>query len=989
MQSRIGKYRLLDQVAIGGQGTVYRAWDTDLGQVIALKVLHPHLATDLTIVERFRREAQLAASITHRNVTRIFEVGQDGDRHFIAMEYLPVSVHGILEAEGKLSIERSVEICIQASAALGAANEHGIIHRDIKPQNLLLTTDGTIKVSDFGIARASHLTTMTQTGALMGTPRYMSPEQARGQRVDTRSDIYSLGIVLYELLTGSVPFDADTPLELMRQHVSERPDSVRLARSEVPEPLERTVNICLEKDPALRFQSHGELAAALRQATPERPFQAPDSSAMRCETSEESFREWPESTIGGTVAEASTESGGAASLTTSDRRGGNRRRKVWAIAGLTIATMLVLMFTGLILRDQLSFPLASGDGGSAAPPVLASPPSATPSIAPVSVPAPASMPADMKRTPTPTPVIALISNGRIEPPPTTTPSPVSVPVALDRTPTPRPAIIEPTATLAPDLVIDHVSLEPSRPAVGDSVNFEVIVKNQGTGVSGPSDVTISLPGTDRDGPLGIDIPELEPGMSVGETFEWELHGGEPRAVVVVDPRNIVAELDETNNKRTFRYGEMDADLIVESMSWSPTNPSKGATVRFTVKVMNQGFGDAQPSDIEYFVDGSSKRHARDRVSSLPSGQSTSEEFNWVAEAGTHSFRAVADAYGVVTETDESNNELQTHYDATALPDLIVDSITWTPPNPSIGDKVTFTVTIKNQGHGNSRSSTVNYYVDGSTRRLTGDRVDALAPGQSATAGFTWQAETGSHRFRAVADAYGVVTETDESNNELETDYEATALPDLIVESITWTPPSPSIGDKVTFTVTIKNQGHGNSRSSTVNYYVDGSTRRLTGDRVDALAPGQSATAGFTWQAETGSHRFRAVADAYGVVTETDESNNELETDYEATALPDLIVESITWTPPSPSIGDKVTFTVTINNQGHGNSRSSTVNYYVDGSTRRLTRDRVDALAPGQSATAGFTWQAETGSHRFRAVADAYGVVTETDESNNEFTVTLR
>jgi ABC-type proline/glycine betaine transport system substrate-binding protein len=247
---------------------VYRAWDTGSGRVVALKVLHPHLASDLGVLERFRREAQLAAAVVHRNITTIYEVGQHGNRHFIAMEYLPDSIHNLIVSAGRLPIDRAVDICRQAAVGLEAASRRGIIHRDIKPQNLLLAPDGTVKVTDFGIARATALSTMTRTGALTGTPHYMSPEQAQGHRVDIRSDIYSLGIVLYQMLTGQLPFEANTPYEVIRQQVEQRPGPVRRLRSNIPGAVERIVNRCLEKNPERRYQSPGDLARALGEAVP-------------------------------------------------------------------------------------------------------------------------------------------------------------------------------------------------------------------------------------------------------------------------------------------------------------------------------------------------------------------------------------------------------------------------------------------------------------------------------------------------------------------------------------------------------------------------------------------------------------------------------------------------------------------------------------------------------------------------------------------------
>ena len=161
-----------------------------------------------------------------------------------------------------------MDIARQVALALEAARQHGIVHRDIKPQNILLAPDGTVKVTDFGIARAMDLSTMTRTGAVMGTPHYMSPEQAKGLRVDIRSDLYALGVVLYQMLTGRVLFDADTPWEIIRQHVEARPPRVRQARPEIPQAVESVVRRCLEKEPSQRYQSPQEIVLALERAMP-------------------------------------------------------------------------------------------------------------------------------------------------------------------------------------------------------------------------------------------------------------------------------------------------------------------------------------------------------------------------------------------------------------------------------------------------------------------------------------------------------------------------------------------------------------------------------------------------------------------------------------------------------------------------------------------------------------------------------------------------
>ena len=268
MDQQLGRYRILEEIAAGAQGTVYRGYDPEGGQIIALKVLHPTLSGDRTYIERFRREASLAASIDHPNVVKIFEVGQDGDRFFMALEFLPESLARVIQGVGQLRIEGAAQYGVQIADGLAAAHALGIVHRDVKPQNVLIGPDGTAKVADFGIARAESLATMTATGVVMGTPHYMSPEQSRGERADARSDVYSLGCMVYQMLAGEVPFKGDTPLAVIRQQIDEQPRRLRELRRDLPRRLEAVVERSMAKDPGRRFQSTAEMGQALRDAVP-------------------------------------------------------------------------------------------------------------------------------------------------------------------------------------------------------------------------------------------------------------------------------------------------------------------------------------------------------------------------------------------------------------------------------------------------------------------------------------------------------------------------------------------------------------------------------------------------------------------------------------------------------------------------------------------------------------------------------------------------
>ena len=275
MQQRIGKYEIVERIAAGGMATVYRARDTQLGRIVAIKVMHAHLADDADFVERFMREARTAASLSHPNVAMIFEVGQEGATHFIAMEFVPSSLDALLRERGKLPWAEAQPLVLQVADALRAAFRRGIVHRDLKPANILLSEDGLPKVADFGIARAAEFGTMTATGLVMGTPQYMSPEQAQGERVDIRSDLYALGVILFQMLTGHTPLEDNTPQEVMRHHLREQDTPMEaLAEAGVPAEASEIVAALLARRVLDRVADPQTLIDLLDAAAP-RPFSAP------------------------------------------------------------------------------------------------------------------------------------------------------------------------------------------------------------------------------------------------------------------------------------------------------------------------------------------------------------------------------------------------------------------------------------------------------------------------------------------------------------------------------------------------------------------------------------------------------------------------------------------------------------------------------------------------------------------------------------------
>lgn len=262
-----GRYEISRAIASGGMAEVFLGKDRLLDRQVAIKILHPEYARDSAFIQRFRREAQAAASLNDPRVVSVFDWGSDDGVYYLVMEYVPGrSLREILDSEGMLLPERAAEICIEVCTALQLAHRQGIVHRDIKPANILLSSGGQTKVMDFGIARAARDAgqTVTQTGTVIGTAAYLSPEQAQGLPVDSRSDVYSTAIVLYEMLTGDVPFKADSPVGVAYKHVREDPEPPSRVNRDVPSELDAIVMKGLAKNPENRYSSADDMSRDLR-----------------------------------------------------------------------------------------------------------------------------------------------------------------------------------------------------------------------------------------------------------------------------------------------------------------------------------------------------------------------------------------------------------------------------------------------------------------------------------------------------------------------------------------------------------------------------------------------------------------------------------------------------------------------------------------------------------------------------------------------------
>ena len=348
-----GRYLISRKLGSGGMANVYLAMDQELGRRVAIKILDDRHASDEQFVERFRREAQNAAGLSHPNIVSIYDRGDSEGTYYIAMEYIEGrTLKELLVARGPSPLGIAIDYTRQILSALRFAHRNGIVHRDIKPHNVIVDGEGRVKVMDFGIARAGAASQMTEAGSIIGTAQYLSPEQARGAPVDQTSDLYSTGIVLYELLTGSVPFTGETPVEIAMKHLSQAPVPPSTHRPEVPRDLDYVVLRALAKDPADRYHSAEEMDSDLERIA--------RGIGVSAETAEAATSVLSRTEVG----EAATTIGPAATASTTYTPGRYyeydeppRRRSFWPwlLGALLIAAVLVGgWFAWNAVQDQLS-----------------------------------------------------------------------------------------------------------------------------------------------------------------------------------------------------------------------------------------------------------------------------------------------------------------------------------------------------------------------------------------------------------------------------------------------------------------------------------------------------------------------------------------------------------------------------------------------------------------------------------------------------------
>ncbi|HET9066096.1 MAG TPA: serine/threonine-protein kinase [Gemmatimonadales bacterium] len=447
----LGKYRILDRLGEGGMGTVYHARDEMLDRDVAIKVLRPDLVRQTALVERFRTEAIALARLAHPRIATLYGLERDGDEFYMVMEFLRgETLEALVAREGRVSWRRAAEICAQVAEALDHAHDHGVVHRDIKPANIMIGPGGAAKVMDFGIARMAGSSRQTRHGHSVGTPAYMAPEQLRGEECDGRTDLYALGAVFYELVTGKVAFEADSDYKLMMQQLNDPPMPPSASNPDLPAIVDRTVLRAMSKQPADRYATAAAMRNALMEAAASVVTEAhtirPAAPATRiADTPAPAPAPVPQARI---VMPDPVGITAPVTAATDDAPTDTAGRGIWSDWRTWSTVAMLALAIGVVLRSR-------GPEIPAEPPV--SPPSTE--IGPPST-APTTAPGVLEAGAQPRPA-APVGGGIIAPPPVVVPRPDPAPRNPPRTPPPAP-------TPAPTPERKPESPPPQKPAENDA-----------------------------------------------------------------------------------------------------------------------------------------------------------------------------------------------------------------------------------------------------------------------------------------------------------------------------------------------------------------------------------------------------------------------------------------------------------------------------------------------------------------------------------------
>jgi subtilase family serine protease len=528
------------------------------------------------------------------------------------------------------------------------------------------------------------------------------------------------------------------------------------------------------------------------------------------------------------------------------------------------------------------------------------------------------------------------------------------------------------ADTGPDLTINSISWSPEVPAIRETITFTTIVSNQGDSAAPLCDMDYYIDDCLID---TVNVASIPAGSTAVYQFTWQAQGGDHSIRAIIDSTQVVTETNEDNNVINYVFSVIAADLIIESITWSPQTVSMGETVTFTVEVKNQGNKSSSYTCIEFFIDGST-RGQRD-CGQLEPGESKTITYIWTAQVGQHTLKATADILNQCTESDETNNDLTATY-STAAPDLIVTSIMWSPTNHTDTENVTVHFTVKNIGSGISPASRLDFYVDGVGNSQI--YFNTLYPGYYDTKTISWFPGASEHVLSAVIDASNWIYESNESNNTYSVTMPAVNPADLLIYSITWTPAKPVKNDWITYTVTVKNQGSKTVGECYLEFYMSASYK--VKKRVESLLPGGTASFSFKYFTSDTPLHVKAVVDQDNLVAESDETNNEMEASItlaEPTTV-DFTIISLTCTPKNPAVGDEVSITARLKNNSSVKAGLSHLAYFIDGEILEIIPIR--SMNAKNSMYITITWIASPGTHTIEVLADYNDYYYESDEANN-------
>lgn len=527
--------------------------------------------------------------------------------------------------------------------------------------------------------------------------------------------------------------------------------------------------------------------------------------------------------------------------------------------------------------------------------------------------------------------------------------------------------------LAADLIVKAIEWSPQSPSIGDKVTFTVTIENIGDDASAWSWAEFLIDGSPRG---QVEIGRVSPGAAVTANFYWIAREGEFTITAVADPSAKTFESNETNNEKTVKYGTAIADLIVDSITWTPEQIFEDCVATFSVNIKNAGTGKSNSGWLAYFIDG--KTGTRLFCEQLEPGATMTRTFMGHMSWGNHSVRAIVDAENSTAEINENNNEKEAHL-TTFLPDFALFLAPDDYLNADVGETITIRFVVHNIGEAPTKPSKITYYLDG---KASGEgAIAAIEPQASVMAECKYTMKANPVKLKAAVDVANLISEKDENNNTQEIVLERDQGVDLVVSAISASPVQPATGDTVEFGVTVKNVGIEQAVSSMVALYVDGI--ELNKVQIKALNRGESAVAAFTWKAVSGTHTIRTSADAHSWVDETREDNNE-RTASISTKAPDFAFATVTTSPENPSPGEQVNFAVTLQNRGSLPAVMSSIQSLADGAVTGL--DSVRALAPGETCVFNFAWVMQSGPHKISFRVDTEEKVTELDETNNTFVV---